>query len=332
MKFNTLSKIGRLAYDVYHGTTGQFSAEEAHEKLREALNKLAGEDFSVMSRRAKHRNLETVFEIIEEVLPVVLTEGIKSQFDDLVDVRNLAFGDKNVFMIDDYHLFNVATIAAGTNNIRRQRLDRTPFQVNTEWKGIKFYEELELFLAGRVDWAKTINKIARSFQAQVKADIYAAIVAGYTALSSPYKYSGAYDRTELNTLVQHIEAITNQNAIVFGTKLALQRATPAYVSYGLMDQRNNDGFFRIIDGITMVEIPQSISAGTDNFAIANDFLLVVPTMEEKIVKLVLEGQPIIEEDNGGGRYKADNTIDYLYKEKYGVGIVTSSKFGAYLLA
>lgn len=322
----------KLAIDVYRGSTGTFSADEAHETLRKALNDLAGENFSVLNHRAKKRSLEAVFEIVEEVLPVLLTEGIKSQFDELVDIRNVAFGDKNVFMVDDYRLFNVATIASGTNNIRRQSLDRTPFMVDTAWKGVKFYEELELFLAGRADWGKTIDKVMRSFTAQVKKDIYDALVEGYSALAAPYKQTGVFDRTQFNTLVQHIETITDKNAIVFGTKLALQKATPAYVSYGMMDQRNQDGFFRVIDGITMVEIPQSHTPGTDNFAIGNDFLLVVPTMDEKIIKLVMEGQPIIEETSNSGMYNADNTMEYLYKEKYGVGVVTATRFGAYVLA
>jgi hypothetical protein len=40
-------------------------------------------------------------------------------------------------------------------------------------------KNLERFLAGKVDWNKMIAKVQRSFNAQIAADINAAIVTAY---------------------------------------------------------------------------------------------------------------------------------------------------------
>jgi hypothetical protein len=65
----------------------------------------------------------------------------------------------------------------------------------------------------------------------------------------------------------------------------------------LVADRNNDGFFKVIDGTTFAGIKAiSCSWVLTTFAIGN-FLLVLPTGEEKIVKLVFEGEAEIVEAN-----------------------------------
>ncbi len=51
-------------------------------------------------------------------------EGLQGDeyFNQLVDYRNVAEGDQNVFLVEDSDLFYVAKIADGTQGVRRQRL------------------------------------------------------------------------------------------------------------------------------------------------------------------------------------------------------------------
>jgi hypothetical protein len=323
------NKIAKLGVDLFKGSTGTFSADEAEHTLRESLKSLLGEEKNM--RRAFRKNGHAIFTVMEDILDVLITEGLEDQFAEFVDYRNVNHGDRPVFMVDDYHLFPVATIAAGTNNLRRQRLERTGNTVPTAYKGVKIYEELERFLAGKVDWAKMIAKVQRSFNAQIAADINNAIVTGYNALNATYKVAGPWDLTNFNNLVQHVEAATDMKAMVAGSRTSLQKASPQYVAYGgqMVDQRNQDGFFKVIDGTTFAELKQAHIPGTDNFAIGN-FLLVMPTGEEKIVKLVLEGEPEIVESNAGGNSNADDSVEYVFKKKYGVAVVTSTKYGVYI--
>lgn len=326
---NERNKVVQLGIDLYRNSLGNFSADEAEHTLRQALIQLTGgEKFDA---KAFRRNKTAVFEVMEEILDVAIMEGLENQFAEFVDLRPVAHGDSPVFMIDDYKLFSVATIASGTNAIRRQRLDRSGLRVPTAYKGVKIYEELERFLAGKVDWAKLVAKVQKSFNAQIAADIYAALQAGYGALSAPYKYSGTWDLTQFNTLVSHMQAATGLDAMVFGTKLALQNVAPAYVAYNgqLVADRNNDGYFKVVDGTVLTEIKQSHVPGTDTFAVSNKDLIVVPNGQEKIIKLVIEGDSEITESNIGDN--ADESKEFLFKKKYGVGVAAATRYGAYIL-
>jgi hypothetical protein len=329
-KYNDLIK---LSVDLYKGTTDKFSKDEAENAFRQSLIELNGGSTKIDYKNFR-RNKLAIFEATEEVLGVLITEGITNQFQEFVDVRNVAFGDTIYFEVEDYRLFPVATVSAGNGNIERQRLDRSPFRVTTQWKAVKIYEELERFLSAKIDWAYLVNKIARSINAQIAADIYSGIQVAYNALSSPYLYTGTADRTQLNTLVNHIEAATQQRVVVYGTKLALQQFSPQYVALagGMVDDRNNKGYFGTIDGTDFVKIEQAHTPGTDSFAISDNFLLVVPQGEEKIVKLVVEGEPLIEDTQGNRTMNTDRTIEYEFGTMYGVGVVTSTRYGAYVLS
>jgi hypothetical protein len=323
------NKIVKLGIDLYKGSLGTFSATETEATLREELKSLLGGEKNL--RRAFRKNGHAIFTVMEDILDVLIVEGLEDQFSEFVDFRNVAVGDKPIFMVDDYHLFNVANIAAGTNNLRRQRLERSPFTVTTGYKGVKIYEELERFLAGKVDWNKLIAKVQRSFNAQIAADINTALVAGYNSLNATYKVAGAWDINAFNTLVQHVEAATDRPAWVAGSRTSLQKAAPQYIAYNgsVIEDRNKDGFFKVIDGTTFMELKQSHVPGTDNFAIGN-FLLVMPTGEEKIVKLVVEGESEIVESNAGTNPNADDSVEYLFKKKYGVAVVSATKYGVYI--
>jgi hypothetical protein len=324
-------ELTMLAYDVYQKNTGEFSVSSSEETLREKLIALNGGSTKI-NYKSFRRNKVEIFEAMEEILGILITEGITNQFDEFVELKNLAFGDTNFFMVEDYRLFPVATVSAGNGNMRRQRMDREPFQVSTKWKGVKIYDELERFLAGRVDWARMINKVARSFSAQISADIYKAIQTGYNALTAPYVYSGSADRVQLLELAEHIEAAVQREVTIYGTKIALQNFSPAYVptAGSTIEDRNTEGFFRVIDGMKFVEIKQAHVPGTDTFAIGDKFLLVIPQGEEKIVKMVIEGEPIIDETTSR-TMNSDRSVEYEYQQKYGVSVLTSGRYGAYLL-
>lgn len=319
----------KLGLDLHKGSLDTFSKDEAEATFRDELNKLLGGEKNI--RRAFRKNGAAIFTVMEDILDVLITEGLEDQFSEFVDYKNVNYGDRPVFMQDDYKLYPVATIAAGTNDIRRQRLDRSGLTVPTAYKAIKVYEELERFLAGKVDWSKTIAKVQRSFNAQIAADINTVITTAYTALNSTYKVSGAWDLTNFNTLIQHVEAATDRKAMVAGSRTSLQKAAPSYVAYNgqVVADRNNDGYFKVIDGTTFYELRQSHVPGTDNFAIGN-FLLVLPTGEEKIVKMVVEGESEIIETQAGSHTNNDDSIEYMFRKKYGVAVVTSTRYGVYI--
>ncbi len=260
----------------------------------------------------------------------MVSEGLEGQFDDFAEFRNLALGDKNEFHIPKSDLFPVSVTADGNGNVRRQRIgsDRI-ITVDTTTYTVKIYEEFNRFLAGRIDWNEMVNRVARSFNVKIKNDIYNAIYNSFDDLSATYGISAAYDEATLTELAQHVEAATDSDVIVFGTKAALAKVTPSTISDNMRDQKNNTGFYGVVNGIELREVKQSHKIGSEEFAIDDNFLLIVPTIEDRMVKVVNEGEAFMVENQGG--QNADMSMEYLYGMKFGVSVVPAAKYGIYRL-
>ena len=80
----------------------------------------------------------------------------------------------------------------------------------------------------------------------------------------------------------------------------------------MKNDRNQNGYFKMVDGITFGIIPQAHKIGTDEFAIDNNFLLVLPNGNEKIVKFVMEGEALVKEVLG--QDNADDTQEYAVRK------------------
>lgn len=320
----------KLAVDTYKGQLGNYSSNEANEVLRKALIDMNGGN-AKLDRKSFRRNKVEIFEIIEETLEVLVAEGLDNQFQDLAETRNLSLGDQNEFHIPDTNLFPVSVTADGNGNVRRQRIgDDKIVTVPTRTYTVKVYEEFNRFLAGRINWAEMVNRVSRSFTNKLKNDVYTAIYNSFDDLSSTYGISAQYDEATLTELAQHIEAATDSDVIVFGTKAALAKITPSTISDRMRDEKNETGYYGVVNGIELREVKQSHKIGTDEFAIDNDFLLVVPTLEDKMVKVVNEGEAFMQEQAGG--QTADMSMEYLYGMKMGVSVIPAAKYGIYRLA
>lgn len=328
MKHAKLIEIGK---SLANGLTGNYSNEEANEKFRETLNKLIGSENGKFDFDAYRKNKVELFSIIEQVVDARVEEGIKNQLDRFVDVHSVNFGDQLSFLPETDELFEVSEIAGGTNNLRRQKLTHgVPYRVVTGWEGVKIYEELERFLAGYVDWEKFISKIERSYQQKVSEKIFTAIQYAYDNVPNPYVTAGTWDIEKFHDIVAHLEAATGMSQLVIGTRKAVRKAIPSYVSEKMKDDRNAKGYFETIDSITFGIIPQAHKAGTTDFLFDDDKLLIIPNGDEKIVKLIFEGGTRVLD--GDGQLNADLSKEYSVLKKYGVGVLTSAKFGVYKFA
>lgn len=324
-----MKDVVKLAIDLYKGSLGNFSKEEANEVLRKALIDIAGGKETLTFKDFRRHKVE-FFEILEEALSVLVSEGLENQFGDFAEVRNLAWGDTNVFTVPDTKLFPVAVISDGNFNIRKNRLDTGEFTVPTVTRGVAIYEELYRFLSGRIDWVEMVNRVSKSFETEMANEVYNAIYNSFDSLSAPYAVSGAYNEAELTELAQHVEAATGSNVLIFGTKMALSKVKPSDVSDNMRDTKNRIGYYGMINGYEMREIKQAHKPGTHEFAIDNNFLLVVPEADNKMVKIVNEGEALILENPGG--INADQSLEYVFTMKSGVGIVKSFEYGIYKLA
>lgn len=321
-----LTDLQRVAQDVLNGKPVQFEGVTGEDAIRNAILGAMGGEFTYNNYRS---NMPTVFAVIEELLDVSLGEVITTQFDALAEVRNTEFGDKPSFRVEDNRLFKVARVGGGVGEIRRQRLTSGAFTVETGWYAVTIYTEFEQFMAKRIDFAKWITRVATSFANELGVQIYKAVLSAYPTLVAPMKAEGKFDETALLTLVDHVESASGKKAVIYGSKRALRKISKdnlGVLSDNSKDAINKVGFLDTFNGIPMYLLPNAHKVGTNDFLVDDNVILVIPE-GDKIVKVLLEGQPVMTDKTQDER--TDMQIEHSLKKKMGVAVQQSAIYGAF---
>jgi len=321
-----LTDLQKLALDTYKGTVQKYSKEEAENAIRNAIIDACGGEWNFYNFQ---KNKWDVYQVIRELLSVGTGELLVDKFNRFADIRDVELGDNPEFLVEDTSLFRVASIANGNTDIRRQKLYDKKLIVPVEKLAIKIYEELDRFIAGRIDWNKMIDRVRLSFGNGIALRIFNAIHSSYDSLTAPFKEQGTFDEGKLLDMVAHVEASTGQAAAVFGTKKALSNIKVDDASDAMKDEFNSIGFYGVFRGTELIQLPQAHIPGTYNFAIDDNFLLVVPN-GERIVKVVLEGDAYVYDTPPGSRN--DEQIEFFFGRKAGVGVLLADRFGIYKVA
>lgn len=320
-----MKEIVKLAIDAYKGHVEKYSVGQSQEALRQALVEANGGSTKLDYKAIRDGKCNGLFALIEEILSRTVVEGLTGDefFNALVDFRNVAEGDQNIFIVEDSNLFVIDDVANGTQGIRRQRLGGSnEVSIPTTMKMVRIYEELNRVLAGRVDFNHFINVVAESFRQKMLNDIYT-LWSGATADDlggvAYFPAAGSYNEDELLELISHVEAAAGgKTATIVGTKKALRALKDAIGGDVVKNDLYNLGYVGKFYGTPVVATPNRHKVGTTDFVFADDVLTIIAG-DDKPIKFVYEGDPIVL--MGDPMQNADFTQEYLYGEKYGLGIV-----------
>lgn len=320
-----MNEIVRLAVDAYHGTQTKYSVGESMDTLHQAL--VAANNGSTILNYKDIRDGKCVglFTLIEEILSRTVVEGLQASdyFNSLVEYRNVALGDKNLFYVEDSNLFTVADAADGTQGIRRQRLGgMSETSIPTSFKVVKIYEELNRVLSGQVDFNRFIQKVSESFQKKILDDIYSLWISATAddfGGTTYFPAAGAYDEDTLLDLISHVEAAANgRPATIIGTKKAIRNLAPAIQGNDSESDIYNLGYYGKFYGTPVVALPQRHKDNSTDFVFSDNLLTVIAS-DDRPIKFVNEGQSTVL--MGDPMQNMDLTQTYMYGEKYGLGIV-----------
>lgn len=320
-----MNNIVKVAVDAYRGNVQQYSVGQSMELLQKALVEANGGDTKLNYKNIRDGKCNGLFTLIEEILSRTVVEGLQGDefFMSLVDFRNVAEGDQNLFLVEDSNLFIVSRAADGTQGIRRQRIGGVSEKsIPTEMRYVRIYDELNRVLAGRIDFNNMIAKVAESFRKQLLDDIYAL---WSTATASDFggvtyfPVAGSYDEDDLLDLIAHVEAAAGgKTATIIGTKKAVRNLAPSIQGAESKSDLYNMGYYGKFYGSPVVVTPQRHKTGSTQFVMEDDVLTIVAG-DDKPIKVVYEGDPIV--IMGDPLTNGDLTQEYLYGEKYGLGIV-----------
>lgn len=296
-------------------------------------------------RNAIRRCPAIMFEIIEEVVPNMLISGWGSNpfFNEFVEIRNMANGQKNDFYVEDDTILTVSEFAGNHHDIFRQRLgEGSHFSVKTSWYVVKIYAEYEQFMNGDIDWTAFVNKVVEAFNAKINTVLYPAVMAAGNQVlpTSQFTQTGALGeatKDKFLTLIEDVQAATGDEVVIMGTKSALAQLRKMsdvdWISTGMKEELYNTGRLGLFEGTKLAEIPQVFAPNdTSKKLVDNTKLLIMPMSTDgtKFIKLVMEDDAQVSE-NTDRDTNMDMTITYEYAQRMGVATVIGKKFGTWTI-
>ncbi len=278
-----------------------------------------------------------VFEILEVVITETYLNGVYEDefFMQFADIRNLALGDTNEFIIEDDAILTISEHAGDHWEIHRQKLfGGETFTVKTKSYALAFYGDFYMFLTGRQSFGRMVEKVAQAVQLKVYEVVSGAFASASAQLPSSFKQTGTYNADTLLSIVSHVQAATGSNPIVVGTRTGLSKVINGvsvnWISENMKGEFNTKGMVGLCQGMTLVQLPVVHKANTFEFAYDDSQLLILPQTTDKMIKLVFEGEDEIKEINDGVS-NLDKSSEYGFQTKFGANVVFSSVFGIYNL-
>jgi hypothetical protein len=326
-----MTDLQKLAFDASRGVSkAGMSQEEVNDAIKASIVEACGGEwnyYNFMENRYK------VFALIAELLPVAMHANLVGKFERFADIHDeILTGDKPVWKVESNELYPVVTCARGNQDIERNRIVDKNFTIPTETKGLKFFEELDWLLSGRMDFARLTEVVSMSMANYIGELIYNTLYSSYSSVGTSYKTTGAFSAATLNTMIQHVLAANGVNeATIFGTSTSLSNIvdTQGYSDAG-KDTFNGWGYYGTFRGTDMVALPQSYTAGSfGTFHVDNDHIIIVPKGKEKIIKVNIEGEAFVNMTEAASRNDLQSEV--LFQRRIGAAALTTNegRYGFY---
>ncbi len=349
--------LGREIYDAESDRV--ITKREANDKIYEFSMKFLGIENprdKKQVRRAFRDHGREWFDIIEDTIDAKIAWGFTDNmfFNELVDQRNIAYGDRQDFYIEQDAVLSVAKAGTSHHDHIIQRLPvGSTVSVPTALYVVKVGADINKYVVGQVDWTSLVDAIAKAFMVKIQSEIFSNVTSaaatlpiqngfvGTGGLSSSTK--GAFD-----AILENVSAANDgAEVIIMGTKSALAKVNnlaavaSVYVADGQKNNVMNSGNIGLYEGTRLVEIPNRFEsrlplsgsgATLPNKIVDPRLLLIVPIIGDagKFVKFVDEGDTNILEKTERGDYISD-IMTYEVQRHFGVGTVIGRYFGQWII-
>lgn len=297
--------------------------------------------------RAIRDNGQAWFDIIADTVDVAIELGFKDSdwFNDLVETKNIKYGDRQDFVIEDDAILSVAKGGTSHHDHIIQRLPAgTVETIPTALYVVKVGADINKYVVGQVDWIKLIDSIAKAFAAQIQEDVYAQVdnvASKLPTTSNLFVGNGILDATSKNNFDGIIDNVSSANngadVVIMGTRSALAKINAiADVNWGSSTQKDNvmnTSTVGVYNGVKLVIIPNRFRDKTYAAKVFSEKkILILPVIgdEGKFVKFVDEGDTEILEKTDRGDYTSDIQT-YEVQRHMGVGTILGRMLGLWTL-
>lgn len=353
----TYEEAKNLMIDLFTGHLDGLSYAEANDRLRNLIKGCYGLDGveKPTSRQLRYAHIDhdrQVYAIIEEAIDVTVSLGLKENewFNVLVNNRNIAEGDENLFVVeDDNVVLSLARMGKRHHDTILQRLmPGKTYSIDTDLYGAAVGADIDLFILGREPWDKLVTKITEAFIKKIQSVIFTEVSNAVNKLpvQSGFVDSGALSNTatvrrQFNKIPMNV-SIANNNAdvVIMGTMLALQELENLiqinWIANSMKEDVANNSRLGNYGRYNLIEIPQrfkTLTAAGPTYEFANDKLYFFAAGENKIIDFVDVGETIIDEvnDRGEATGRVDDTKKYEAQREFGAAFRPGKYFGQWTI-
>lgn len=311
------------------------TATDVGDALREALKGLAP------TYNDYQRNRYDIFEIIQTVVGEVVPKRINAVINIFAESVSIGNNQKHRFVqkMGKNRAKKFITQVGLSGVYETFRLDKKDFEVSTQAYGGAFIIDFERFLNGEEVIADYMDVITEGMADVLFGVIQNALRKAINATGRPAankKSANSFVATDFEKMVNAVKAYGN-GAVIFAppefiSAMGADAVVPAItgVAQGIYSQLDIDDIRRLgritaFRGTPIVEIPQSYVDENNNTTwIDPQMAYIFPTGGEKVVKVVFEGTPVL--DDWKNR---DRSMEIQTYQKFGVAILTHHNWAIY---
>lgn len=305
------------------------SYESMHEVLRQQFKLLAGEDYYTFEK-----NKLTIFQIITETIDAVLPKTVLPTIGRFAEVKTFKQGEKPEFKmrVGQGRAKGFITKAALAGSYNVFRLDTTTIEIPTVAYGGACQISIEQFLDGTADFSELLQIVMDELENSVYRESRYAMeaLAARMPLSATRAVSAGFDPQGMAGLIQSIKSYGSGAQILATERFAATIRAQAgngleYVAEADRNDVRNQGYLGRFLGCDVILLPNAFQDERNSRMTFQDrYAYVLPSgpvngATEKVVKVALEGQTIIQDFNN-----RDLSKEMQVYKKMGVAIVTNT--------
>ena len=322
---DTLVKIGLSALNVT--PSKEFSVEDAKRAFVGEVSKNFGCKNTADFMRIKPDIFELLQELADEYLPARLNATL-AQF---AEVRQIEQGSKYEFKLRKGHMRGktFVTQVAPSGQYETFRLDVTTFQVPVKAYGAGAIVEWERFLNGDESFVELMEIIAEGIEDRIYEQVQGLLQNAVSNMpSNNVKIHTAFDSTRMDALLAVVRAYgrpmiwcSQEFAATITNQTGFSSATNN-VPMADLDDIRNQGYVGMYHGAPVIVLPQSFTDETNSVKVINpQYAYVIPAGEEKIVKVIMEGDTQVRDFEN-----RDWSSELQMYKKVGLAIVTNPNY------
>lgn len=344
----TINELKQLALHAAKGTVpatftaqGESAADyDVNAAFRDGLKELASSYTQFM------KNRYDIYEIVVETIDQIMPKNTIAALSPFAEVQVVGLGEKAIFKQKTGKMRAKKFLTyAGINGVYETfRLDSTTFELGGQNVAIGGTIDLARLMDGAESLADIMDVINTSLQDAVYVKVTQALRAAFDVASVPAANRKSTASFESDKMVQLLNVVRSYgNPVIFAPgEFVAAMGADAIVpisTYGSpaaagiqgvyspddIEAIHRTGYINIFRGAPIVQIPSSfVDENNEKTWVDPQLAYVLPSGNEKVVKVVLEGPTIIRDYEN-----RDGSMEIYAEKKIGTAILTYYNWGIY---